>query len=175
MSDEPGKTNVGPGETRVNGNGEPEGPGKTRVSPGKTRVSGPQSTSGTRTGSTFIPESLEDQFELIRRLPPGRQAVPLVVRRRDNGELRVLKLYETGVPKGFLRVLERLVGGSSEQDAHLVRIYDFGTYDGEFGEAVWEEQEYCESGSLEEMLSEGSLQNDFDLFSEVVREVSNSI
>jgi serine/threonine protein kinase len=183
VSKDPGKTHVGPDETHVSKPEVPAGPGATHVGPGATSVvqggSGSeveQDVARSRSKSAFqIPASLEDQFELVRVLSPGRQAVPLVVRRRDNRQTRVLKLYESGVPKGFQRVLERLASGSAEQDSHLVRIYDFGTYEGDFGEAVWEEQEYCESGSLEELLQEGTLGTDFDFFSEVVKEVSDAI
>lgn len=113
-----------------------------------------------------LPGSLRDRYEIVEELEAGNQGTPLKVRDRETGELRLIKIHHVSPPPGYEEILDSLARGSHE---HIVQIYDHRQE-----ERFWEEQEYCEGGSLKDLISGGAV-TDQTRQRDIIREVSTAL
>lgn len=113
-----------------------------------------------------LPGSLRDRYEIVEELPAGNQGTPLKVRNKETGELRLIKVHHVSPPDGYGEILDSLAQGSHE---HIVQIYDHRQE-----ERFWEEQEYCEGGSLKDFFQAGAIADE-SRQSDIIREVSTAL
>jgi len=123
--------------------------------PRGTRRDGESTGTGTRreTGQdqsgweVHLPAVLAARFEFVRQLHHGGEGFVMLVRRHGDDQLVVLKGYHAGfdVDPTSLEVLSQDDIGLD----HVVKILEYGTLpDGAF----YEVQEYCQHGSLRELM-----------------------
>jgi hypothetical protein len=115
-----------------------------------------------------LPEPLEARYEYLGDLPHGAQADVRLCRRRDDGELVVIKLYR--FEAGRLD-LDALAAVERAHSAHVVRTIERGEHDGE----PWEVQEYCEHGSLVDLRRRHGGTLEPDVFRAVVGELCEAL
>ncbi len=130
----------GVGKTRVEGG---TGPPPTRLESGAaTRVEG-SAVIATRVN---LPLALAARFEALADIGRrGAEADLLVVTDRESGDRRVVKLYRQAARGLDEEMLERV---RRARPAHVVKVIESDVDDG----LVWELLEYCELGSLEDLL-----------------------
>ncbi len=122
-------------------------PGAAEASATRLQGDGPGDPSPPRT-RTNLPPELTERLEPVRDLSThGGQADLLLVRDRSaGGRISVLKYYRFGtIPHEVLASLS-----AADRD-HVVEIYDFSPPESPH---AWELLEYCEHGSLRELMSE---------------------
>jgi serine/threonine protein kinase len=147
----------------------PTGPGATILDEAGRKIG----QSGGRIGARVrvnLPEQLAERFETIDTITRGAEADLLVVRDRSSQELRVIKLYRQSAGRIDRKTLEMLEHADPE---HVVRIYAYDEWDGEW----WEEMEYCQLGSLAELISKESGPKGLPdrLVREIVDEIINAL
>ena len=102
---------------------------------------------GAEDGDTYVrlPTPLRDDYEALRDMASGGEGDLLLARHHPSGELRVVKIYRVDRRRDE-RALELL---SEADPAHVVHIHDSGQHGGRW----WEVMEYCEHGSLADMIA----------------------
>ncbi len=97
-------------------------------------------------GDTYLqlPRPLRPDYEALKDMASGGEGDLLLVRHRESGERRVVKIYR-GERRRDEQALE-VLSGALEQ--HVVKVYKSGRTDGR----SWEVMEYCEQGSLADLI-----------------------
>ncbi len=93
-----------------------------------------------------LPAALADRYEVVGPLPRGGEGYLLLVRGRED-ELRVVKI-SFGTRRRDERVLE-LLSAEGVDVSHVVRIFEWDPN----AALPWEVMEYCEPGSLADLLA----------------------
>jgi serine/threonine protein kinase len=115
-----------------------------------------------------LPGPLVERFEVVGGVAGGAEADLLVVRERAGGELRVVKIYRLRLapPPGDVR--ERIMAADV---AHVVRVEAPETWQG----VTYEVMEYCELGSLRDLLDREGPRLDEGLVREVLVELCGAL
>lgn len=130
------------------------GPPLTRIERGvgapPTRLESGSQTQldGSRVTTTRVnlPPALAVRFEALGDIGRrGAEADLLLVEEREAGERRVVKLYRQSIRRVDAEMLARV---RHADRAHVVEVIDSGEEEG----LAWEVLEYCELGSLEDLL-----------------------
>ena len=114
-----------------------------------------------------LPPLLEAQFEIERELPRGGEADVLVVVDRSTGERKVIKLYGEAIvlDESAMAKLE------SARPEHVV-MFSTGRSDGQW----FEIQEYCEGGSLRDLMKRQGVQlGQGDELRSILREIATAL
>lgn len=112
----------------------------------------PTTVDGAEEGHTYVnlPGPLLEDYEALSDMASGGEGDLLLARHRPSGEKRVVKIYR-GDRRRDERALEIL---SAADPAHVVVIHESGQHGGRW----WEVMEYCEHGSLVDLIArEGHL------------------
>ena len=122
--------------------------------------------SGSESGLLRLPSALSEHYRIISVLPAvGAEAELLIVEARAGGPKRVAKIYRHGiVPKR--EVQERIARVDPQ---YQVQTLESGTSDG----YAFEVMEYCERGSLRDLMAAGPLQG--DSLAAVIRELAEAV
>jgi serine/threonine protein kinase len=120
-------------------------------------------------GDTYVqlPRTLRADYEALRDMASGGEGDLLLVRHRESGELRVVKIYrgERRRDEEALKIL------SSALKEHVVKVYESDRTDGRY----WEVMEYCEQGSLADLIANEGPRFSTDQIVEVVAEVAAAL
>ena len=161
-----------PPTTLDGGSGGPVPPPPTSLD-GAGASSDPQPTtldeSGAAEGGTYVnlPQPLLEDYEALSDMASGGEGDLLLVRHRASGELRVVKIYR-GDRRRDERALELL---SKADPAHAVVIYDSGQHGGRW----WEVMEYCEHGSLTDLIAREGPKLSPERIEQIIREVASAL
>lgn len=120
-------------------------------------------------GHTYVnlPEPLLEDYEVLGDMASGGEGDLLLARHRPSGEKRVVKIYR-GDRRRDERALEIL---SAADPAHVVVIHESGQYGGR----SWEVMEYCEHGSLVDLIAREGPRLSSDRVEEIVAEVAAAL
>jgi serine/threonine protein kinase len=190
---EPGATRVEANEEPGDGNGRRFGRGgATRIessAPAGTRIEDSQGPAGTRIeahsghapstvfdgaprrGRTRVnmPEPLLARFEAIRDIDSrGAEADLLLVNDLQANEQRVLKLYRGAGDRIDQEMLELVRSAEAE---HVVKLIDKGSSEGTW----WELLEYCEEGSLADLIKREGPKLDAGRVPQIVDEIATAL
>jgi serine/threonine protein kinase len=114
-----------------------------------------------------LPQPLRADYEALRDMASGGEGDLLLTRYRPSEELRVVKIY-----RGDRRRDAEALSLLKEADpAHVVVIYDSGQHGGRW----WEAMEYCEHGSLVELIASEGPKLPAQRLREVIEEVTGAL
>lgn len=162
-----------PPPTRLDDAAAAAGPPPTRLDDAGAPPAGAPPTmfdeSGDGTGHTYVhlPPPLLADYEALRDMASGGEGDLLLTRYRPTGELRVVKIYRLDRRRDE-RALELL---SKADPAHVVEIHDSGQYGGRW----WEVMEYCEHGSLLNLIAEEGPAFSPERIDQVIEEVASAL
>lgn len=127
-------------------------PGRTPIAAGEARL---------------LPVALTDRFEVVRELTgSGRQGDVFLVRIRDTGEQRVLKVHRTG------RLDERVLAYLGQQHSrHVVTVHETGVAE----DRQYEVMEYLAGGALSDWRDRHPYGVDADVVTELVRQLAEGL
>ncbi len=114
-----------------------------------------------------LPRPLREEYEPLREMGSGGEADLLLARHRESGGQRVVKIYR-GDRHRDETALEIL--SNADRD-HVVAIEDSG----QFRNRWWEVMEYCEEGSLADLIAREGPHIPPARIEEVVREVAAAL
>ncbi len=173
-------TEADPPRNRIDGTDSPptslddgaKGPPPTSLDDG-AKGAPPTSLDGTQPaeadGETYVrlPPPLREDYEAIRDMASGGEGDLLLTHHRPTGETRVVKIYR-GERGRDERALELL----SEADRdHVVVIHDSGQHGGRW----WEVMEYCEHGSLVDLIAREGPGLSQERVARVIEEVAGAL
>jgi eukaryotic-like serine/threonine-protein kinase len=129
----------------------------------------PTTLDGAGQGHTYVnlPGPLLEDYEALSDMASGGEGDLLLARHRPTGEKRVVKIYR-GDRRRDERALEIL---SAADPAHVVTIHESGQHGGRW----WEVMEYCEHGSLVELISREGPRLPVERIEEIVAEVAAAL
>lgn len=127
------------------------------------------SSPSTEDGDTYVrlPQPLREQYVALRDMASGGEGDLLLVRHKPSDELRVVKIYRSNRQRDE-RALELL--SKADRD-HVVVIHESGQHSGRW----WEVMEYCQHGSLVDLMSREGPQLSTERIEEIVAEVTSAL
>ncbi len=115
--------------------------------------------------SRNLPRELAERYGFVFEIPVrGAEADLLVVRHRQSGALRAVKLYRVAVRPPAPELMERIESAERE---HVVEVLERGDFDGTWCEVM----EYCELGSLADLIENEGPRLSPELAEMAIREI----
>ncbi len=129
----------------------------------------PTTLDGAGGGHTYVnlPSPLLEDYETLGDMASGGEGDLLLARHRPTGEKRVVKIYR-GDRRRDERALEIL---SAADPAHVVVIHESGQHGGRW----WEVMEYCEHGSLVDLIAREERLLPTERIEEIIAEVAAAL
>jgi serine/threonine protein kinase len=181
---EPGGTRIetgaeegGPGDRRRFGRGdgttvEQHGPGATSVEPAGGPATSFEGAAAGEAAATRVnvPHDLRERFQPLAdvRTRGAEADLLLVADRQAGGDVRVLKLYRHAGERVDRRMLDLV---RRAEEAHVVKVYESDLTNGTW----WELLEYCELGSLADLIDSEGPRLDEQLVHSVVDEIASAL